>query len=124
MLRHPIRTGAILGLPIAAVAIAGAIVWSQNATYVREWVDDKDIDSIGRFAFRDTVRRSDDQVVFREIRGPWKDSLARGPMRDGQMHGRWERDHYGLIDPGHDVFWYWYGEQISEGTWHLRTDPK
>jgi hypothetical protein len=45
--------------------------------------------------------------------------FAHGPMTEtGKLHGQWTYSTLGTI--GLKTRWYWYGEEITEGEWHLR----
>jgi len=82
----------------------------------------------------DRYRRWDDSIVHREIRfypagsfydWPWPTIETYGPMtRSGKRHGHWvirrydEKDVLLLREVVDE--WFWYGEPVSEGEWHLR----
>ena len=57
--------------------------------------------------------------------GHWTMS-GEGPMSaSGKPHGEWENQDlragwWDLPGRGESKTWYWYGEEITEGEWHLR----
>ena len=79
----------------------------------------------------DTYRRWGRRLVYRELRViPAGETLlsscfkfehcSEGPMSEsGKPHGAWtyeeRRDGYKMTH-----LWFWYGEEITEGDWHLR----
>lgn len=126
-----------------ALAIAALIVHAATDTYTTMWTAIEDPETyeltetatpvaywgsrtgreISRIRYRDTYKRWGDRFVHRRIdnydnRGHVTRSFA-GPMSEsGKPHGPWE---LALWD-SHDrrLSWYWYGEKITEGEWHLR----
>ncbi len=74
--------------------------------------------------YRDTYFRWRKTTSYREMRYREDDSSGlddthKGPRSEsGKPHGQW---HSVSWDPFHsEDEWYWYGEEISEGEWHLR----
>jgi hypothetical protein len=46
---------------------------------------------------------------------------TQGPMAGtGKPHGHWITNKFGDDNPYHKDEFYWYGEEVSEGNWHLR----
>ncbi len=102
------------------------VAWGYNDTYEIQWVD-------ANTRFADTYKRWSDQFVYRKFSvydSPKAAQQARfvglgevsakGPMAGtGKPHGSWE---YTQWKPKWQVEtkFYWYGEEVSEGEWHLR----
>jgi len=109
------------------VAVAGLAillawrVWKYFDFYQEHWTSPADVQ------FVDKYLRWGHQITQREIRWPTPPGLkfsllrpsASGPMAGNtKPHGEWT---YISWDPFESrKSWYWYGESISEGEWHLR----
>jgi len=78
-----------------------------------------------RTVFRETRRRWDDTQIYRRVewvnpKRPFLDDYAEGPMSpSGKLHGEWKHVQWEPYREWHT--WHWYGEEVSEGEWHLRT---
>lgn len=106
-----------------ALTVALLYWWGAQDTYDERWWK-------GNTRFTDTFTRWGDRPVRREVyffdsdEDAKRQSLladsARGPLAGtGKPHGRWELTFW-KPDYRHETKFYWYGEQISEGEWHLR----
>jgi len=102
-----------------AGGIGLACVWYRFDYYSYHWGEEKNgvelnyydyrWRSTGKLFYRDFWSRNDDGSYHAE--GGFSDS--------GKQHGPWKSfssDDYSKTD----YEWYWYGEPISEGEWHLR----
>lgn len=114
------------GAKIAGIVATVAVIylWGRHDTYERTWTSDT-------FEYTDTYRRWGHQHVYRRIEKYEEDQMdkefkglgiwtARGPIAGtGKLHGKWE---YIVWKPKihMETTFYWYGEEISEGEWHLR----
>jgi hypothetical protein len=95
------------------VIVLSSVYYVRFGTYDRYWTDQEtDISYI------DTRSRWTKDYVFRKVRG--KSWSAEGPfLGTGKQHGHWENvDWSDKFTVTHEF--YWYGEPITEGTWHLR----
>ena len=100
----------------------------RKEVQIKNHLEEKRYWKEGTTFFTDTCRRSDQAVIYRKTETPlndqWPNSVTmEGPMSEGgKPHGHWK---VGIFDLETREFknlhrWYWYGEEISEGTWHLR----
>lgn len=107
----------------AGLAVLVLVWWGSVDTYTTKW-------HRGFNRYRDTFTRWGDRIIYRDI--DFCDSpedaakffsispSACGPMAGtGKPHGQWRYD-YGSPDWRSETKFYWYGEEISEGEWHLR----
>jgi hypothetical protein len=91
------------------VMLLGSIIWALLDSYEQEFV------GLGML-ITDTYSRTSDVPRYRKIVG--EDSRAEGPMAgDFKPHGKWR---ISLPSGAQQTSWYWYGEEITEGEWHLR----
>jgi len=100
-------------IAVATIGLIGFVWWSwlRFDCYDRYWKSETGTQ------FVDTHMRSGDRHVYRMML-PQGGGLIRGPMSgSGKPHGEWT-DWF----PGERVQhkWYWYGEEITEGEWHIR----
>jgi phosphatidylglycerophosphate synthase len=127
-----------------ALGIIAACVWWQFDYYVHYWnkdvlgVVDEDGDPIVQ-TFSDWIWRSRATPFYREVDwsedGSWHTLIVRfsdsGKRHGENSHSIWPLDQegkeryraqgYEIGVLGADLHeWYWYGEKITEGEWHLR----
>lgn len=105
------------------VALIAAYLWLRSDYSMRHWTRRTEAND-GRLDYTDyTYRLNDDRPFYRDMWfTPDKGEsfhLRGGFSESGKRHGQWIRvsaaDAY---IPQSD--WFWYGEQVSEGEWHLR----
>jgi len=89
----------------------------------------KEYQKFDRTRYRETWRNRPATILYlhvdfwpagKKVLPKW---WAHGPMSpSGKRHGEWTFFFHGDDDtpPRLMASWYWYGEQISEGDWHLR----
>jgi hypothetical protein len=107
------------------LVIAAILWWGYRDTYVVEW-------SQGSAEYHDTFSRWTRKHLHRRVEAfsstdrDYEDRIydANGPVgQSGKPHGRWsyyyDADHVHPAERFQTKF-YWYGEEISEGEWHLR----
>jgi hypothetical protein len=115
--RPKLRVWAVVGMGTATLA---AFFWVRNTgEFFRIWKNDSGVE------FFDTFSRADPYHPIHRHMTCYSPAFfyCRGPMAgETKPHGMWY-ERYGSDPTDHRV-WYWYGEQISEGEWHLRTDPR
>jgi hypothetical protein len=78
-------------------------------------------------SYVDTYRRGEEKPAYRWLRQDmsWPDGrstsfISEGPMAgEGKPHGKWEQHNRKVRGP-EEVTFFWYGDEISEGEWHLR----
>lgn len=77
--------------------------------------------------FRDTRYRWSGTITYKRLATNPRDYEQRidfeGPMSaSGKPHREWKTTIWSKLfaKEGHQTQFYWYGEQISEGEWHLR----
>jgi hypothetical protein len=104
-------------------AIVTAVLWGRSDYYIDHW-DEPTKATPGTIYFTDYIYRGDDKPFYRRLHIQQKvggTHHVEGAFSDsGKQHGRWHG--YTLSSGGiesHDD-WYWYGERVSEGEWHLR----
>jgi hypothetical protein len=105
--------------------------WDKPALEIKGHVPlDSDLMQFERTEFRDYRWRWSGSIYWRDIAGYRKTKFlpdwdTKGPMTaTNRPHGHWitqtgifgEPNEFKIIN-----IWYWYGEEISEGEWHLRT---
>lgn len=103
----------------AALAALVLVWWGSVDTYTERWHN-------GSAKLTDTYRRLGNRPIHRLIyfydsseESPLVPS-AEGPLAGtGKPHGQWR---YTTWEPEFSVRskFYWYGEEVSEGEWHLR----
>ena len=120
-----LQSGNARGAVCFILSIASLWAYFRTATYVKSWTDVN-----AKIDYRDTYNRSR-QIVERVMW--WRDPdspcvYMKGQFSEtGKLHGRWVTmlRNNSRLSPGEfvDPFletWYWYGEKITEGEWHLR----
>lgn len=90
------------------VGIGLCVLMHKTGTYRETWTNK---DGINYFDFYTRSGQIYDRTIWS------KDFMHSGPMAGNtKPHGEWDiRD-----DLKFSKRWYWYGEEISEGEWHLR----
>jgi len=77
-----------------------------------------------RVTYRDTYTRWRKRLVYRRVsfhapKGSTLDDSAEGPLAgSGKQHGEWNFVYWHPFRA--ERRWYWYGDEITEGEWHLR----
>lgn len=119
--RKPIpRWKKLTGAAIAVAILAGAITFGGYKYYSRTRVQIwNSVDA----QYEDTYRVWDDRHLTRYYSTKDADgtlqTVAEGPMSEsGRPHGEWTIIYPSLEESTQQ--WYWYGEPITEGEWHLR----
>jgi hypothetical protein len=117
-----VKTAAV----VAAVACACA--WWYYDYSIMEWRTRSKADANEIVYFTDYGWRGTATPFYRKIRvGEYPHAyLAEGALTESsKRHGPWkttdwpEGGHLHVSDE-----WYWYGEEITEGEWHLRNDKR
>jgi hypothetical protein len=113
----------VTGVAIAA-AIGTAFVWGQFDYSIQEWTAPKD-EEFEEVRYTDYVKRGHSKPFWRVINFTENDGHSwtdKGAMTEsGKLHGMWHRfDTRGPVENWSTDRWYWYGEPVSEGEWHLR----
>jgi hypothetical protein len=118
-------------VPVMLVMI---FVWSRFDYRELHWKNEKDPPE-ERWDYTDYVYRSHEYPFYRKMhRFGGKDDTyisisTSGPMSEtGKLHGQWKTSIWRKIENpnsldevfDHSEQWYWYGEPITEGDWHLR----
>lgn len=105
-----------LGPLTFAIAIGLVVLNHETATYTSHWENEEKV------SFKDEYFRGAEFPFYRSASKLTDDEFwtAEGPMSDsGRMHGKWT--FWNLRnDARTQPKWYWYGEEITEGEWHLR----
>ncbi len=117
-------TGKATAVSVLA-AIACAWFWGQYDYSMNFWTKARD----GyKSNYLDYTYRGASQPFYRHY---WSDKDghtygAEGAFSEsGKQHGKWRIEDTSL--PIKDWFydqWFWYGEEVSEGEWHLRSDKR
>ena len=84
---------------------------------------DSDLKGHFRTVYRDSRQRWGGSIYWRELDSHDADghtvSTSQGPMTEtNKPHGHWRTHNWSDFKRQHE--WYWYGELITEGEWHLR----
>ena len=114
------RWGKRLAIVIAsvfAVALLWLSCWKVFGTYresfegtSNSWITETYSNWTGKPCYRHVEMRDSGGKAIGYADGPVSDS--------GKPHGEWDLL---FLDEFKSVkWWYWYGEQITEGEWHLR----
>lgn len=110
-------------LPLRALIISSVIVGlglsyltDKHATY-REF---HDLDDGTRLTLTKDRRRRMVYGRSLQVADGVSTGISGGYSQSGQAHGAWEQFTYGPNGSTTERQWYWYGEVISEGEWHLR----
>lgn len=111
--------------------------WGRIDTYKDEWASDtaRFTETFHRWTGRHVYRQVDHYLTAEECaKDKWgfdPDSTSEGPMAGtGRPHGMWKRTvglkHWAEYTKSHlpitQTTFYWYGDEITEGEWHLRND--
>jgi hypothetical protein len=139
--RRPALRYLALGIVLGVVADRGWQAYRGDGTYERDWcswIDTKtgerqegawpnaehsfrDVD-----VYHDRFERGTNRVVYRRFahlghKGMFEGDArsAEGPMSEGgRVHGHWVQTTWEPYSQTH--VWYWYGEEVGEGGFHLR----
>lgn len=113
------------GTAIVAPFLA-AFFWGRVDTYRHEWAkDDGTADNPNWIDVVDTRYRWSDRLIYQKIifhrDGDYKERFeVEGPLSpSGKRHGEWKTHFWDWHLKDTSQF-YWYGDEISEGEWHLR----
>lgn len=102
--------------------------WSRFDYQEHHWTNEEDPED-QQWEYTDLQYRNADHPFFRKMYrwggkdGDYISMSMSGPMSDsGKLHGHWETSIWLRGDGRHRNTdeWYWYGEVVSEGEWHLR----
>lgn len=100
---------------LSAIPIGLVLWWAQYDWYLEHWTMDngwKVTDTVRRFG------RPFERIIYTYDADGKFGTMISGPLSpSGKMHGEW-RAMFGMDGST----WYWYGEEVSEGTWHLRNN--
>ncbi len=103
---------------VATLFVTPLLIWGyyKTATYAVIWESESNdaryVDTYTR------ERRIVERLILFHSGSIW---IASGGFSDsGKLHGKWS---YLMRDGGlaEESVWYWYGEEVSEGEWHLRS---
>ena len=104
-----------------ATGIVAAILWAQWDYYIKDWETRIESDD-GRARYADYTYRGQSQPFYRSMLVWWDTGgyvhSEGGFSESGKQHGEWQS--YSSKDFKPEYEWYWFGEPISEGEWHLR----
>jgi len=115
-----------------AVGLVVLLAWWQNDYYRHGWTKRGEEHSKSDNKYVDYHRRGTELPYYREYsqvekEGFWPSYTSKGHMTEaGSQHGKWEWHSWDwdakpfTSDMGYDF--YWYGEKISEATWHLKNE--
>lgn len=103
---------------IAAVVLS-LVVWFKVDYSIHYWEDANETSD--ELNYTDYYARGADSPYFREYRVWYKEGgyyYSAGSFSESmKQHGEWKSHSNGLRPTSS---WYWYGEEITEGEWHLR----
>lgn len=103
---------------VVAVACAVPFLWIYTARNAQSMTFWKAKDGT---SYTDTCWRWNGAITYRSYHGKdfMKDLHCEGGMSESNKpHGKWK---YTCFEPfWKKEVWYWYGEEITEGEWHLR----
>lgn len=109
----------------AVTTLVSLVTWGAFDTYEVTWTSDV-------FVYKDTTHRWTGDISYRKletfanpsaaINRDYRqlDIVSEGPMSGHvKPHGKWELV---VLRPAFEslVLFYWYGENVTEGEWHLR----
>ncbi len=105
---------------IGTLCLMVATLWlgGKYETFTHHWM------AGDRTFYLDTYTRLGlPTLVYREVFNLSGGGSACGPIAgSGKLHGEWT--YYGVFHTSGNIIehrWYWYGKEITEGEWHLRT---
>lgn len=101
-------------------ALLAAWLWGRSDYYIKhedKFRENGDLESV----ITEYVYRSQYRPFYQET-SVWTEKgygrLEGGYSESGKRHGRWKS--FSTDDITGQTEWYWYGEPITEGEWHLR----
>ena len=108
---------------------AAIIAWVLYAnwldTYDQRWSQARGPSEV---SYVDSYHRGAELPYFRRIASDDDGERFRasgGMAGEGKPHGRWVEYSFGKgLSFEHRVVFYWYGEEIAEGKWHLRDNGR
>ena len=104
--------------------IAVGWTYARFDSYETKWTHESPLAAgIVRSSYVDTYRRGGTRPCFRRVLSEAGDSVFRrsGPMAgETKPHGKWTEFAYGASPMTMKVIFYWYGDEVTEGEWHLR----
>lgn len=106
---------------IVVASLAGAIALGchkyYSRTHVQLWTNDDGTRYVDTYRIWDNRHLHRYVVVSDETGNPTL--IDEGPMSESSRpHGKWT--HINVPLDSTTAHWYWYGEAITEGEWHLR----
>lgn len=104
-----------------AAAFVVAWLWWRTDYYIAFWEKE---DDFSRASYTDYIYRGNYRPFYRKLISNVKDvgtEYTEGAMTEtGRLHGHWHSTVFSDSGMRSGDDWYWYGERISEGEWHLR----
>lgn len=106
-----------------SVGLVAACVWYRFDVYCTSWTHVEHDDEL-ESSYEDWIYRASGEHSYRKHwmtkRGEFlREYSAEGPfVGTGKQHGHWTSFTWEGRKLEH--LWYWYGEKITEGEWHLR----
>jgi hypothetical protein len=104
-------------------AIVAANLWSRWDYAIEHWTKPSD-GRDGTYHYTDYIYRGNDSPFYRSMYVFWKNGgyySAEGEFSEsGKQHGKWHSHSFEDESSSSTDIWYWYGEPITEGDWHLR----
>jgi len=113
-----------------AVTMLAVGIWWSNDYCVDTWTKEAGEFDTFETEYKDYYRRLSKRPYYRKmnLRKPgefltWY--ISQGPMTDtGKPHGKWSWTNLDWdakpFESKQGIKFYWYGEELSEGNWHLR----
>ncbi|MCE9526745.1 MAG: hypothetical protein K8R36_11905 [Planctomycetales bacterium] len=114
---HLLQYSKAIGFTVVAIPIGLIYLWASFDYYHEQWTT-KDGWRVLETRKRWTqvpIERSIDVV---DADGKWTQTLSGSVSASGKPHGEWHT--LSMRDFSTQSSWFWYGEEISEGEWHLR----
>lgn len=106
--------------PILIVGLVMSLAFARyQIPSVDEWKS-------GSMRYTDYRTGFGNKIYYREVSSHDNDIswISKGPMSESEkQHGMWETTAFGkniFVDYHHETKWHWYGEEVTEGEWHLR----
>jgi hypothetical protein len=107
--------------PIVIVAVVASVYLWGRSDYSIDQYSERTKDGKGEASFTDYADRGDSKTFYRRLRIRYDDGTrwtAEGAFSEsGKKHGEWKITP--LDDWREHSEWYWYGEPVTEGQWHV-----